>query len=261
MERRIRSPNYPALGLPEAIEKAAGIYRTLHNHTAPREVIAKAMGYTGLNGASATAISALHKYGLLERSGEENKISDRALRILHPHSPAERAEAIREAAQEPALFAEIGERFPGKHPNDDLLRNYLVRNKFAPAALTAVISAYRETSDMVLREGVAHDAGVGQHPEDPPDVTSLHPATSTPTPAPPTIQASASERPIGRYDFEGGAYVRIAASIDLDTEEALDMVETLIQLKRKEIERANKRANATPSQPIASGENDQGEDK
>ena len=81
MDKRIRSPNYPALGLPDALAKAAGIYRVLHNHAGPREVIAKAMGYTGLNGASATAISALHKYGLLERSGEENKISERAMRI------------------------------------------------------------------------------------------------------------------------------------------------------------------------------------
>ena len=152
MEKRVRSPNYPALSLVEALDKVAGIYRQIHNHAGPREVIAKAMGYAGLNGASATAISALHKYGLLERSGEEIKVSDRAMRIMHPHAPAERAEAIRQAAFEPQLFAELNERFPDHMPNDELLRNYLVRKGFAPAALTAVISAYRDTSDMVERE-------------------------------------------------------------------------------------------------------------
>lgn len=53
-----------------------------------------------------------------------------------------------------------------------------------------------------------------------------------------------NERPIGRYDYEGGAYVRITASGDIETEEALDMVETLIQLKRAELKRKNKTANA-----------------
>ena len=46
-----------------------------------------------------------------------------------------------------------------------------------------------------------------------------------------------NERPIARYDFEGGAYVRVAASGDIDTEAALDMVQTLIDLKRAELTR------------------------
>lgn len=46
-----------------------------------------------------------------------------------------------------------------------------------------------------------------------------------------------SERPIGRYDFEDGSYVRIVARGKIDTEEALEMVETLIDLKRKELAR------------------------
>jgi hypothetical protein len=253
VDKRLRSPNYPALGLPDAIEKVAGVYRSLHTHPAPREVVAKAMGYTGLNGASATAVSALHKYGLLEKQGEEIKVSERALRILHPHSLEEKIAAMSEAATSPDLFAELAERFPGKAPNDDLLRNYLVRKGFAPAALTLVISAYRETSDMVTREREGHDAAVG-HAEEPPPMSQVHPSTPPTTVSPfvtamPTV--ASNERPIGRYDFEGGAYVRIAASGEIDTEQALDMVETLIQLKRKELERANRRVNPAPVPPIA----------
>src|SRR5438309_12108284 len=101
MEKRIRSPNYPAVSLPDAIDKVTALYRNLHTHSAPREVVAKGMGYNSLNGASATTISALHKYGLLERNGDEIKVSERALRILHPHSPEERASAIRDAASQP----------------------------------------------------------------------------------------------------------------------------------------------------------------
>src|ERR1700733_12477276 len=98
MDKRVRSPNYPALSLPDALVKVASVYRELHTHAAPREVIAKAMGYSGLSGASATAVSALHKYGLLERVGnEEVRVSERAMRIMHPHSPDEKAKAVREA--------------------------------------------------------------------------------------------------------------------------------------------------------------------
>ncbi len=253
MDKRVRSPNYPALGLPEAIEKIGGIYRNLHNHAGPREVIAKAMGYTGLNGASATAISALHKYGLLERTGDDNKVSDRAMRIMHPHSPSERTEAIKEAAYAPALFAELKERFTEKHPNDDLLRNYLVRKQFAPAALTAVISAYRETSEMVDRENEGHAWAV-DHTGSTPQMSQLpHHPTAAQLASHSSLSAEAfgglnAERSIGRYDFEGGGFVRISASSDLDTEEALDMVETLVQLKRKEIARTTKLSNSSASQ-------------
>jgi hypothetical protein len=242
VEKRIRSPNYPALSLPEAINKIAGVYRELHNHAAPREVVAKAMGYSGLSGASATAVSALHKYGLLDKAGaDEIKVSDRAMRIMHPHSPEEKAAAIREAASEPALFAELAERFPGKIPNEDLLRNYLVRKGFAQAALGAVISAYRETSEMVQAVGGDYDSG---HPlsHEEPDMHSLA-VQSTPSQprsqilVVPTDSDDESERQISRYDFEEGQYVRVVATKEIETEEALDMVETMIALKRKELER------------------------
>jgi hypothetical protein len=45
------------------------------------------------------------------------------------------------------------------------------------------------------------------------------------------------ERPIGRYDYEHGSYIKIVASGDVDTKTALEMVETLIALKRRELER------------------------
>lgn len=247
MEKRVRSPNYPALSLPEAIDKVTGIYRNMHNHAAPREVVAKAMGYAGLNGASATAISALHKFGLLERSGEEVKVSDRAVRILHPHSQAEKAEAIRDASKEPELFLELAERFPGKIPNDDLLKNYLVRKGFAPAALASVISAYRDTSDMVEREGGGYIPEVQQPTE--PTMNMPQTVSFSPSLAPQkTIVYQDDDRQIGRYDFEGGAFVRISASGDIDTEEALDMAQTIIDLKRKELARRN-RPTVSPGAP------------
>jgi hypothetical protein len=176
MERRHRSPNYPSFSLPIAIEKVAALYAAQHRHPAPREIVATGMGYNTLNGASATAISALHKYGLLEGRGDQLRVSDRALRILHPESDEEKAAAVREAAAEPALFAELNERFPGNLPNDELLRNYLIRRGFAPNAVTSAIASYRETSEMVERESWPHDS----RREQPQDHAAMVYANSTP---------------------------------------------------------------------------------
>src|SRR5665213_535998 len=99
------------------------IFSNQHTHGAPREVVAKSMGYNSLNGASATSISALVKYGLLDGRGDEIRISDRTMRILHPQSAEEKASALREAAGEPVLFRELAEKFPGRMPSEEILRN------------------------------------------------------------------------------------------------------------------------------------------
>jgi len=233
MDKRIRSPNYPAISLPDAIARVTTLYRAIHTHAAPREVVAKGMGYNTLNGASATAISALHKYGLLERSGDDIKISERAFSILHPHTSQEKAEAIRAAAGEPALFAELAERFSGAIPNEDLLRNYLLRKGFAPAATVAVIAAYRETSEMVEREGAGYDSGqstaTGTAPMENPSTTHHNLQAKN------LVVGQEVGRQIGRYDFEDGGFVKIVASPEIGTEDALTMVETIVELKRKEL--------------------------
>ncbi len=247
MDKRIRSPNYPALSLPDAIEKVTALYRNVHTHAGPREVIAKGMGFNSLNGASATAISALHKYGLLEKLGDDIKVSERALRILHPNSAEEKAEAIREAAFDPPLFGEIAERFPGRLPNEELLRNYLVRKGFVPAAAQTVLLAYRETSELVERSAGEHDSG----PTSAPETQMVHPATHVNQDS--FHKASINQGPgrqLGRYDFEGGAFVQILAGGNIDTEAALDMIETLLKLKRAELKAKPKTSASSGAAPV-----------
>lgn len=262
MEKRTRSPNYPALSLPAALDKVTILYKNQHTHSAPREVVAQSMGYNSLNGASATAISALHKYGLLDRMGDELKLSERAMRILHPHSPDEKAAAIKEAASEPSLFAELADRFPGPVPNDDILRNYLIRNGFSPAAVSSVVLAYRDTVELAAREG----GGYGS-PRNVPAIRENEPLMNALSQiAPPAhgvdnpLNRSENERSIARYDFEGGGYVRILAGGDVDTESALDMAETLLKLKRMEItSRTTSIRASAASQPVSSVDEDSDE--
>lgn len=148
---RIRSPNYPALSLAEAISRVERVHARERQHPASREVILKGMGYSGVHGTSLGALSAAMKYGLLEQKGkgEDYRVTDRAMAILHPHTPEEKATAIREAARSPALFAELLDHFKGTLPSDDNLRAYLVRRGFSQTSLPGVIQAFRDTLELV----------------------------------------------------------------------------------------------------------------
>jgi hypothetical protein len=156
---RIRSPNYPALSLPEAINRVKTIHNAERHLAAPKQVIAKHLGYNGLNGAALTAISAISKYGLIEEAnGDQLKVSPLAMTILYPPSPTERATAIKESAFKPPLFTEIANEWGGAQPSDENLRSFLTRRNFAADAIERVIKAYRETIELVTRESGEYHA-------------------------------------------------------------------------------------------------------
>lgn len=244
MDKRHRSPSYPPLSLREAVERVGVLYNAIGVHPTSREVLAKGLGYSGISGASATTIGALNKYGLIEGRGDEVRVSDRAMAILHPHGPEEKNAALRAAATEPELFREIAERFPGRAPNDELLRNYLLRNKFLPQAVDAAISAYKETIEFVEGLDGGYDSASNATSAEPGPMQSS-PQANQPMAHNVQISPLVGEKRLGRWDFEGGGFVEIRATADIDTEEALDMVETLIELRRKELSRKRKATDAT----------------
>jgi len=160
---KARSPNYPAIGLPEAIEKVRAIFDNKdHKHKVPKEVIARHLGYTGLNGASLPVISALLKYGLLEGRGDALQVTDVAVSLLvdQPGSP-ERTGALQRAAARPALFAELDKAFPGGLPSDAALEAHLIKSGFIRKAAKGAIQAYRETKELVSCELGGYSAGSG----------------------------------------------------------------------------------------------------
>ena len=169
---RVRSPNYPAFGLPDAIARIKTIHAAEQHLAAPKEVIAKHLGYGGMNGASIKAISALNKYGLLEEvNGDKVKVSPLAISILYPSTPLEKRHAIHQAGFKPQLFAEIAAEWAGQQPSDENLRSYLVRKNFAADAVDKVIQSYRETMDLVTQESGGYSPpnapAAGKEPEKP----------------------------------------------------------------------------------------------
>lgn len=262
MEKRTRSPNYPAFGLREAVDRIGMLYKANQTHPAPRDVIAKGLGYNSLNGASATAISALNKYGLLEGRGEDLRVSERAMHILFPQSKEEKINALHLAADEPKLFTELAERFPGGVQNDELLKNYLLRNGFAPSAVTQAIQAYRETSEFVAQETSGYDSPSqpkkeGTQMVTPPALVSEAKFPSA-TVALHSAQHAEEDRILHRFEFPDGGFVEIKVSRDVDAELALQLIETSLPTVKAITAIAEK---ARKTAPVKPDKNDQRSDE
>ncbi len=232
MEKKHRSPSYPQMSIKEAIERVGLLYKAIGGHPTSREVIAKGLGYSGLNGTSATAISTLTKYGLIDGRGEEVKVSDRAMAILHPHSKEEQLEALRSAALAPDLFQELASKFPGGAPHGELLRNYLLRNKFSPQAVDAAILAYKETIEFVGGFLGDYDSA-SQSTKDAQPMQSSQPII-TPTKTPSHSQRFDDLEEVAGVTFKGVGVVKIVANPELDTKRVIEMArEALDSIEKK----------------------------
>lgn len=173
-KKRIRSPNFPSISLPDAIQRVSQIYRDQRQYPSNRDTIAKSMGYRGLNGASSQTISALNKFGLLEGTGDSLRVSDLGQELaLHRLGDPEFGEAVKIAAMEPTFYQELQSLYPSGLPRSDhALRATLIKRGFLETAIDGAIEAYRQTmalvaevdassassrSDQVGQESVAHE--------------------------------------------------------------------------------------------------------
>lgn len=147
---KLRSPNYPAVSLRDALERVRKVYEKEHTTKAAPDVVVKAMGYASLNGASMTILSALKKYGLLEEIGKDLKVSGDALTILvDPKDSQERIAAIRRAAFTPSLFSELRQQYGDSSPSDENIRSFLLKRGFLQSTVDSAIRAYRDTLALV----------------------------------------------------------------------------------------------------------------
>ena len=146
MESRQRSPSYPSTPLGEAIDLTRKIHNVERSNPVDRAVAAKAMGYSGISGRSATVLSNLIQFGLLEKTGKnEVRVTRRAVEILYPDTDGSKAAAVRAAAKQPELFQAISERFNDGSPSQAALEAYLIRTGFTHTAIGPAARAYLET--------------------------------------------------------------------------------------------------------------------
>ena len=133
-------------------------------------------------------LAALIQFGLLEKTGKGDvKVTQRAVEILHGIDPADRNEAMLEAAFSPQLFQDIHNRFTDGIPSEGVIRSYLIQQDFMDAAIGPAISAFMETYRSVehIRDSESHGASTALVPVSPEETPrtemKVNPATSTST--------------------------------------------------------------------------------
>lgn len=231
---RVRSPNYPGLSLPSAIERIEQVHAQQQRTPEPREVVMRHMGYGSVNGRALKAISALLKYGFLEDAGKGLRVSERAIAILFPDpsNPDLKRQAISEAARAPDLFQRIFERWEGR-PSADALKHFLIHQGFSLNAVEQVARSFYDTFDLVESQGAAYD---------PSDTAQEEDAVMEAENAKPKVSAgvgiatvTSSARAVGIalnstkpvFDFE-----TVAINTKIDNQEDLaELIERLEQLK------------------------------
>jgi len=152
----LRSPNYPAISLEEAISKAHVVYQHEKRAATAAGVILKHLGYREERGGlGGRILSALRQYGLLEDKGGDYRISDLANNLLHlSENSEERQAAVREAAQKPNIFREILSIYPDGLPSDETLKNFLISKKgFNPDSVDRFVRVFRGTIELAKLTG------------------------------------------------------------------------------------------------------------
>lgn len=168
---RVRSPAYPALSLSAAVDMIRKVYSKQQTTIEPREVILEHMGYSSQSGRSLKAISALIKYGFLDKIGNEGLcVSERAVSILYPdpENPTIQMQELYAASREPELFREMFDRWDTK-PTETSLEHFLIRKGFNTNAIPQVARAFYETFDLVSDFDDSYDSDedqMGQDEED-----------------------------------------------------------------------------------------------
>ncbi|WP_413989840.1 hypothetical protein ACMDCR_28520 [Labrys okinawensis] len=238
MTIKLRSPRYPIIGLREAIEKAALVYKSDFRNKIPKDLVATHIGYSSLNGKSLGIISALTKYGLLEGSRESMWVTDRLIDIAERElGDPERVTAIKDAALAPEPFVDIAKQFPEK-ASDAAIRSFLItKRQYLPDSAERLIRSYRETQGVVEEETGGYDSSGKK--EGLPQVQTTqdtHPA-ATVREAPPVVAQSGgvssrvaidgNEREWIRGPLSRGSSYRLIVSGDLGPKEIGKLIKLL----------------------------------
>lgn len=242
-----RSPNYPAVSFPQAYAMAQKIYENAQRHKTEKESLARLLGYSGLNGKSLRLLGTLNSHGLLAGSRDAMGITEMAeVALVDPETSESRYEAILECATKPAIYQEILDHFDRQLPSDEIIRPYVLKKGFSQSAADTLIRNLRDTMGFVDDEHQKLPRGGGSEGPMESQSSPAQPIQGEQRPATPVAPiVSEGARELFSYDFEPSGSLRLIVSAEVDTEEALDILQDLVELKRREVaRRAKKQAQA-----------------
>jgi hypothetical protein len=190
MAGKMRSPNYPAHGLTQAVEYARKLWDREKRTPVSHATAATALGYATLSGPARIAIASLRQYGLVDKPDAGHvRLSDRAVKILHG-AEAERQAGLGEAAGNPKLFRELWATY--QDGSDDAIRSYLIshlitKKDFSEDGARKAIKSFRDTVKLAKPEASGYtpeDNGGDDDDMDAAEPGQLDRKASTTTPPP-----------------------------------------------------------------------------
>ncbi len=201
--KRHRSPSYPSIPLPAAIERARTLYQHERRSAANVVVALKHWGYGPVSGRGRMLLAAMLTFGLVKDSGSKNsrqvQLTELALRIVLDERPdsEERAEAIRQAALMPKIYREIVSKWPGLEVSDANLRHYLLfERRFNENAIPDFIKDLRETISFASVTSAPDNGAQDEEIEQDDEVATPAPVLATTASKPgPAQPANSAYRP------------------------------------------------------------------
>jgi len=164
-KKRQRSPNYPAVGLKEAIDRLKLFMKEDGRAGAAPAIAARHIGFATAHGQAYSTLAALKKFGLVEDKDGRVVPTQRAAEINSlPENDARRLKAIREAALLPTTFSElIAEYRDTGLPSEETLAGELVAYKgFNPNGVKEFLKAFKETLEFA---GLSDFSVLGSEPK------------------------------------------------------------------------------------------------
>jgi hypothetical protein len=170
---RQRSPNYPTVGLPEAIERVRKLFEADGRAGVPTEIAAKHIGYATAHGQAYSVLSALKKFGLLDEEKGRVSLSRRAIELLNlPATDPRRIQSLKDAALSPPIYRELVDAHAKTGlPGDESLEAELVTYKnFNPKSVAGFVKDFKATLEFA---GLSDFSMLGSKPkaeDEPPKV-------------------------------------------------------------------------------------------
>lgn len=150
LDKTIHMPrNFPYVSLPDALNRVLDFHAEAGSDLVPKSEAAVLIGYSGLHGTAGQVLTALKMFGLIEETATGDiRITELALTIISG-SPAEKSNAIYQAAFGPPLFLQIMEKFEDRQPATDELYRFIDPKISQKKLIGRTVNNYRDTVQMV----------------------------------------------------------------------------------------------------------------
>jgi hypothetical protein len=145
---RHRSPNYPTVGLREAVTRVRKLYEADGKAGAPAELAAVHIGFAKPHGQAMSVLAALKKFGLVSEVNGRWVPSQRAIEILNlPEADERRDRALQDAALSPEIYRQLIEAHKETGwPKNDVLESELVTYRnFNPNSVGDFVKDLRDS--------------------------------------------------------------------------------------------------------------------